>query len=210
MSQRGSVFFPEFIGERLHMLKFYKKEGLPSHVKRWQRTVDAMLDGIDTDLPVYLMVDQSVVDQTGYHRRPGVHVDGYWNDRIRAHGPGHHGVSCHGGISSHGGTPTPRHGGVPRHCGGSSGWDVIDFSSPEALILATDVRACRVYEGEYQGIIGEGGDCSKVDLSKTRALWLNENQVYAGNVGMLHETTRVVPGTQRTVVRLNVPGWTPH
>lgn len=76
----GAVSFPEFTGERIYMEKFFKDKGLPEHLKRWQPTIDQMLEKIDIDEPMYLMVDQRVVEPNTTHRRPGVHIDGYWID----------------------------------------------------------------------------------------------------------------------------------
>lgn len=95
-----SVTFPAFMAERVYMEEFTKQDGLPEHLSRWQNTVDTMLTGVDTDGPIYLMVDQAVP--------------------------------------------------------------------------------------------------------------LIRDYVYAGNVSMLHESLPVAETCERTVVRLNVPGWTPQ
>jgi hypothetical protein len=39
---------------------------------------------------------------------------------------------------------------------------------------------------------------------------LDSGRVYAGNVTMLHESIPVPFDCLRTLVRLNVPGWTPQ
>lgn len=241
---RGAVTFPEFTGERIYMLPFYQRDGLPTEHRRWQETVDAMLAGIETDLPVYLMVDQGVVLPGNAHRRPGVHVDGYWNPEIRSHGFG----------GGHGYTPPARHVSYPTHGpsepvrtprqapktapakrtqglpedhpfgpGGRprtdpfrhphrkidlSGWQHATFDSPEGIILASNIAACRAMVGTFVGPIAEGGDCSALDLSGLDEIRMDANRVYAGNVTCLHESLPVETECQRTLVRLNVPGWT--
>lgn len=82
---RGPVTFPAFMGERIHMRGFLKSEGLPKDLQRWQKTVDAMLDGIEVEGLVYLMVDQGEVRAGTTQRRSGVHVDGCWNPLLSAH-----------------------------------------------------------------------------------------------------------------------------
>lgn len=207
MHQRGPVPFPAFAGERHYMIPFYQRDGLPGDLGHWQPTVDAMLDGIDTDQPIYFMADQSVVQPGQAHRRPGVHIDGYWHPGVQAHG----GQGVHRGQGgNHGPRSTPgSHRGV-RHGGSSasSGWDHVDLSDPEALILASDVAGARAYLGEYRGAIGEGGDCSHLPLDGLQSLDLAPHRAYVGTVGTLHESLPISAGGPRTVVRLNCPGVT--
>ena len=54
-----------------------------------------------------------------------------------------------------------------------------------------------------------GGDYSHLDLGQLEEVILQPGRVYAGNVSMLHETLPVTQACTRTLVRLNVPGWTP-
>jgi hypothetical protein len=173
VEQRNTVTFPAFIGERVYMQPFLKKDGLPEALRqRWQATIDAMLEGVETDKPIYLMIDQQRVTVGSYHRRPGLHIDGYWNP-----GVGHHTGHIH-----------------------------TNFLK-EGLILASSVQACRAFIGEYHELPGDGGDCSHVDTSKMEEIIFKENNVYAGNVGLLHESLPVKQDCFRTLVRLNVPGW---
>jgi hypothetical protein len=202
MQERGRVQFPLFAGERHYMIPFFQSEGLPAHLSHWQPTVDAMLEGVETYAPIYFMADQAVVQAGQPHRRPGVHVDGYWHPDLSAHGGGHRG-------SGHGGFP-PSHRGSGGHGGRhmAGGWDVVDFSEPEALILASNVSAARAYIGEYAGPIGEGGDASRVDTTNMRILPMQRNITYFGTVETLHESTHVYADSHRTLVRLNCPGVT--
>jgi len=87
-------------------------------------------------------------------------------------------------------------------------WSAATFDAPEAIILASDLRGCVGYVGEFEGPIGQGGDCSHVDLSTLTGHTLVPDRVYAGNVTFLHESVPIVAGP-RTLVRINVPGWTP-
>lgn len=226
VTQRGAVRFPAFMAERIYMQEFTKKEGLPFGMSRWQGTVDAMLDGIETDGPIYLMVDQKIVEPNMTHRRGGIHIDGYWNPGKQAWdtpGPnwlyaGGHG---HGGGHrtqpsghSHGHIVEPRSGHrIPVRRGPSSIRPEHRFAESEwpaeAIILASDVSACRAFHGEFDGKVGEGGSCDHIDLSRTEEIRLDAGVCYAGNVTMLHESLPLEHGGVRTVVRLNVPGWTP-
>lgn len=207
VQQRGRVPFPAHIGERVYMREFHKSAGLPIDLARWQPTVDAMLDGVDTDGPIYLMVDQGAVRAGMTHRRGGLHIDGYWVPAMQAHGsPSRDG---------HRHNPGPRDG---RHIAFTSKWDTgpnwvtgaTGLQWPaEAIILASDVSACRAMAGEFDGLPAEGGDCSHIDTSGMDEVILGADVAYAGNVTMLHESLPVAADCLRTVVRLNVPGWSP-
>lgn len=213
VQQRGQVSFPAFMAERIYMHEFRKEIGLPASIAHWQATVDSMLEGVDTDGPIYLMVDQKVLRAGDLHRRPGVHVDGYWHPAIQAHGGGHK-LTAHGSVP-----PPPGHQPEPRRHGAISAkgrwgvpsdWSHADFSEPEAIILASNVQACRAYSGEYHGKPGDGGDFSHLDTHGLIRTDLSPGVVYAGNVCMLHETLPVMQDCARTLVRLNVPGWSPR
>ncbi len=205
IQQRGSVSFPEFTGERVYMRPFLKEHGLPQDLRRWQPTVDAMLYGVDTDKEIYLMIDQASVKAMTTHRRPGVHIDGHWVPSKQAHkgpdNPGHR-MPNRPGRSRH---EMPRHlmpkGRHDRH--------VTKHTYDEAIILASDVTACVGYAGAWDGDVGTGGDCQHVDLSGLTPVTFESNRVYAGNVWMLHESVPVRKDCLRTVVRRNVPGWSP-
>ena len=187
VEQRGKVNFPEFTGERVYMKEFYKEKGLPSELSRWQNTVDSMLEGVETDGPIYLMIDQGVVKGGTSQRRGGLHVDGYWNPRISAHGGNTHIGSWKTG-----------------------GWVNCDFKDKEALILASSLTAARGYQGIWEGSCGEGGDCSHINTSNLKEVVMHAGNIYAGNVTMLHESLPVAEDCIRTLVRLNVPGWSPE
>lgn len=190
---RGRVSFPAFTAERVYMRKFLPKEGLPADLKRWQPTVDAMLQGVDAPGCVFIMIDQKDVAQGKSHRRPGVHLDGYWLEASQSHGGG----------GGHGGNPTVGEWETDK-------WKTCDFSSKEALLLASDISACRAFVGDWDGAIGEGGDCSTVDTSRMKSVTLAADRVYAVNVSNLHESLIIPRKTRRTLVRINVPGWSPE
>lgn len=212
---RGLVTFPAFMAEKVYMQAFNPNKALPWPLERWQATVDQMLEGIDVDL-AYLMIDQKELVVGDPHRRPGLHIDGYWCAADRRHGGG----GSHVGISAHGSTPPPAqpgHGGGGRHTGlKASGWQTpspwatVDLSQPEATILATNVTASRAFIGKYRGKPGEGGDCSHVETRHLGEIQLSKGICWAGNVAMLHESLPVESDCRRTLVRITVPGWSPQ
>ncbi len=191
LKEIGPVSFPENTGERVYMRPFTIKSGLPSHLQRWQKTVDAMLRGVETDGPIYLMIDQGLVRGGFTHRRKGAHIDGNWIPSLNGHG-GH-------------GKHRPISGSWSDDNGG---WKESELA-PEGIILASDVYASCAYIGDVKGEIKSGGDCSDMDLSLTNRVPLLAGKAYAGNVFMVHESLPVEFDCLRTLVRLNVPGWEP-
>lgn len=171
----GIVSFPEFLGERVYMLPFKKKDGLPNNLKHWQPTMSAMLEKIDTHETLYLIIDQKQVKADSFHRRRGLHIDGYWVPDLQCHD-------------------------VPGH-------RVMVSQKDEAIMLASNVQACRAFAGPWRGEIGEGGACSNIDVSNAREVIFKPNVAYLGNVCMLHESLPVPFDCERTVVRLNIPNY---
>ncbi len=222
IEQRAAVMFPEYTGERVYMREFFKNDGLPSDLLRWQPTVDAMLDGVDSDGPIYIMIDQGIVRSGNTHRRPGMHIDGYWNPGATRYGS-YRMISASGHRSDppgHRSAPTPasspnRHSPEPtRHSflraghsalGGS--WQNATFAAPEDIILASNIASSESYIGEYEAVIGDMGNCENVALDDLDRIGLAANFAYAGNVTCLHASLPVATDVARSLVRLNVPGW---
>jgi hypothetical protein len=193
VEKRGQVSFPDFNNERVYMLEFFKKIGLPTHLKHWQKTVDLMLNGIETDLPIYLMIDQAFVKAGQTHRRPGLHIDGYWNAGHTSHQPA---------------KPVPIHGpDRPMHGSGSDNWETAIFNEAEALVLATNVTAARGFEGQFLGPIKHMGACEHISVDGLKEVKLDANFAYVGNVTFLHESLPVEQDCYRTLIRLNLPGF---
>jgi len=209
--------FPQFTGERVYMREFTKAAGLPPDLARWQDTVDAMLDGADASGPIFLMVDQAPVKVATTHRRPGLHVDGFWHPALQAHGGGGHSSRPAGPVGGrihdsgcHRYTPAPTTPAVPdvgRHRGRPSG-HFHAGDDTEALILASDVLGCAAYVGRFDGLPVDGGDCAHIDTSGLLRVDMEPGRAWAGHtLTMLHEALPVQRDCLRTVVRLNVRAW---
>lgn len=213
---RGKVTFPEFTGERIYMQEFTKAGGLPTVLKRWQPTVDAMLDGVDTDGPIFLMVDQAPVKAATTHRRPGVHVDGHWEPTIYAHDISGGHIITPGDLHKFPRTHVHIPQKQPGKGKGNKPVPVEKLRFPklrfsESLLLASNVMGCVAYDGRYTGEPGEGGDCSHIDLSRLTVVDMEPGKVWAGDaLHMLHESVPITKDCLRTVVRLNVKGWIPQ
>lgn len=205
------VFFPEWQGERHYMVPFIAGQRLNGSIRRFQGTIDQMMAGVvvDPEQECYLMVDEKEVGPGQFHRRPGLHVDGYWNPGTYSHG-GHGSISCHGESPRESHTPLPTHRGIPiapghgPHPGSHSSSSLVT----EGLLLASNFAACRAIEGQYQRDFAKdwrGGDCSDLRVEGQEVV-LQPNVAYHMDVMTLHESLPVSQLVRRTVVRINVPG----
>lgn len=217
----GSVQFPEFRPERFYMIPFFKADGLPEAMSRYQPVVDVMLKDVDTPLPLSIMVDASVVPAGKSHRVPGRHIDGYWDlsswKAAAGHGGGHatqHAKNLSSitrdqlmAIQSE----MLAHGKPPGASAKNWPCRVADFSFPEALILAQSAEGSCAWTGEFDDAIFDvGGGADHVDVSHMERIQPKANHAYAGNVTMLHESLPLPANTPRTLIRISAPGWSPN
>jgi len=124
VQQLGTVNFPFFNGDRIHMLTIDRDKPLPEVAKRWQQTIDDMLVGIDHDGPVYLMVDQKEVKANQLHRRGGLHIDGFWVPGTMITGgryPEQYSTMLAGHVTGGGGSHRTGGDGPGRHSTGDVG-----------------------------------------------------------------------------------------
>lgn len=179
----NKVEFPEFLPELIYMLPFKKGDKLPVKYKRWQKTVDSMLQKVNSDKEIYLTLQQSTVNQGEHPRRPGAHIDGIWIPSIKAHRTGVHKT-------------------MAWDTGGGN-WKSKNLVNG-GIIIACDSVPPIVYLGPINGTPGEGGDCTHINLSNTEKKLLTVNHAYIGNVNMVHETTEAAQVTNRTFVRITM------
>jgi hypothetical protein len=199
----GLVTFPPFMGERVYMREFTHQNGLPPDLRRWQPTVDAMLADVETNGPIYLMVDEGFVQAGNTHRRGGPHVDGRWVAAMGAHGA--HGDPYPHHLPMPEPRPEPPH---PRHSLRVSGHHGHRFDgATELIVFASDVLGCRAYLGDYDDTPAEDGNCAHFDLDSLTVINMEPYHVWTGDAcTTIHESTPVKHDCLRTMVRLNVAG----
>lgn len=195
------VTFPEWRGERHYMLPFTLAKGLPAEVSRYEQTVQQMMlaVAVSPDQVCYLMVDEAEISPDKFHRRPGLHVDGYW----------HAGLQCHGGGGgSHGPKPNPGHRpSPPTHAPTPPGHSPAGNCS-EVLLLASNYGSARALLGTYQRNFLDdwrGGNCSEIPQSGLTEIRLEGGRVYNMDVFSLHESLPVTQHVRRSLVRINIP-----
>lgn len=201
------VDFPEWRGERHYMLPFTLRSGLPKEARRYQNVVDQMMGSIqvDRDQECYFMVDEKDVVPGQTHRRPGLHVEGYWIQDIRCHGGG----GTHSPLGYH--APTPGHSpSPPQEPEKKEKKEKKKVQSMfEAVLLASSHTAARALIGDYtRDFVADwrGGDCAELDTTGLDEMILQGGLSYNMDVFTLHESLPVQAQMKRTVIRINARG----
>ena len=133
--------------------------------------------------------------------------------------------TIHGQVLKSGDTlrrPGPHVDGNYEPCswdrGGGNGWKVnengpsIDtdyhrdsyLKEEGGIILVSNYSSCLGWVGDFNGIIGVGGDCSKVNLN-SESFMLDEDVVYYGNNHFIHESLPVDKDVHRVLARITLP-----
>lgn len=209
----SKVTFPEWLGERHYMLPFTLHTGLPREVERYQSTIDQMMAevAVDRDQECYFMVDEKIVEPGVTHRRAGLHVEGYWHPKLHCHSGGGHcpAPPAHGPTPTR--SPTPRPIPDPKEKDTPKTYWTRAFS--EGVILASNYTSARALIGHYErDFVADWrkGDCSDLDTAGLQEITLQGGIAYHMDVFTLHESLPVRERIQRTLIRLNVPGWSPR
>jgi len=210
----SDIVFPEFKGGLLYMHKT-KMDNiiLPKEYKRYTETFEQMLKNVkDRNDVCYITIDEKTVCNDT-HRRGGIHVDFNWFENL---GGGKHGhkraIGMHNGDNgSHNGgrgngghpanypQPNGNHNGSPpsTHC------SLSEFNKNGGMLLVSNHSACKVYKGLYNGEIGEGGDCSNIDISTLKSEIMKPNDVYFINALGIHEPLVIEQKVNRSLIRVN-------
>lgn len=72
------------------------------------------------------------------------------------------------------------------------------------IILASNFEACTGWIGNFEGDIGVGGDCSKVELTHGE-FTLKKDTVYYGNNHFIHESLPMSDDIHRVLARITLP-----
>jgi hypothetical protein len=71
------------------------------------------------------------------------------------------------------------------------------------IIMVSNHSSCLAWQGEYDGIIGVGGDCSHLTLDKPSLI--EANDVVYGNNHLIHESLPVQVDVHRVMARITLP-----
>jgi hypothetical protein len=179
----GVIQMPEFCERKLYMHKTKMNDiNFPPEFKDYEQTIDDVLKRVvDRGNVCYVTIDEKHI-KGETHRRGGIHCDFNWYEGEQKHGTG----------GSHKRT----------------GWDVPDgwkFKDIEGggMLLVSNYEGCRVWGGEFDGEIGEGGDCSNIDVSNLKNEMMPSGFVYYLNALGIHESVFIDKDVNRSLIRIN-------
>lgn len=81
--------------------------------------------------------------------------------------------------------------------------DRLYNSEKGGIILASNHSSCLGWTGEFDGMPGVGGDCSKIKLNEP--FILRSNTIYYGNNHFIHESIPVEINVHRVFARITMP-----
>lgn len=206
----GGIILPDFGARKLlYMHKTFMSDLiLPKAYMEYQNPIGEMLSKIKNRNDVcYITIDEKIVcNET--HRREGIHVDFNWYENLLAHGEINTGGHS-GNQGTHNITPPPSTG---SHNGGGRGTHNSlsgmhghrRYEKMEGgMLLISNHEGCKVYKGEFDGEIGDGGDCTAIDVSKMENEIMKPNNIYFINALGIHEPLIIKGVTERILVRIN-------
>ena len=181
--EKGTVSFPGFMGEKLYMHPIFIEDAVSLPNKYFNKLISQMLaySPIKSG-KAYVTIDQKVVKAGKSHRRGGPHVDGNYL----------FGWGGNGWLTGTKGRKLPRDKHMAQYCSKKGG-----------TLIASDYSLCKAWNGKYDDIPKQGGDCSHFELKDS--FYLDKNKVYLlGSTG-IHESVPSDKTVKRTLVRITLP-----
>lgn len=210
------ITMPEFVGNRL--LYMHKTElnkiALPNEFGNFTPVIENIINPLEDKGNVcYITIDEKIVKDST-HRRAGIHCDFNWYEDIKAYNGGTTETGSHPKkMGNHGHRrmsghiqPAPAHRPplpTPSHAPAPNPIHSYNYKDTGGMLLVSNYPACRVYRGNINGEIGEGGDCSKVDITNLEHEVMPSGIVYYLNALGIHEPLKIEGEVKRTLIRIN-------
>ena len=170
---------------------------LPEPFGDYKETVEQVLSKVyHRDNVCYITIDEKTICKET-HRRPGIHVDGNWYEGKHGHDTSGHRIK----MGTHYIEP---HHGLDGKWIDKPYWGNEDEDKDKGgMLLVSNFAGCRVYKGEFDGPIKEGGDCSLIDVSKLKSEIMPAGYVYYLNAAGIHESLEIPVKVNRSLLRIN-------
>ncbi len=201
--------FPEFKGrDVLYMHKAsIRNPLLPKEFQDFSKPIKNILGHLVNQKGVcYITIDEKTVCNDT-HRRAGVHVDFNWHENEGWDNPRPPSWKSPVSLGDH--KPIVPKPGVPAH-----DWNLEGFLGkhghrfkPEeggGMLLVSNYPGCKAYRGSFSGDIGEGGDCTTIDLSGLESTLMAPGEIYYLNALGIHEPLVIKEKVNRTLIRINL------
>jgi hypothetical protein len=192
----SKIKMPEFKKERLlYMHKTNMQDiKLPESFIDYKDSIKSILNKVEDLYNVcYITIDEKIVNNST-HRRGGRHVDFNWDENLKTHSDqGGHPRKMQGGYRASGNWDEPK-----------PGWKTeLQEAGGGGLLLVSNYSACKVWKGEFDGEIGDGGDCSNIDLNNLESEIMPAGEVYYLNALGIHESLVIPTNVKRSLIRIN-------
>lgn len=181
---------------------------LPKQFKDYEESLNLIMDMIPVQEKAnehYVTIDSKFFTTKDFLRREGVHIDGNF-----CADPNFKGSTWGGTTTTWGGT----------HCTPelkiTTNWvsehnikiPIGKYVSNDlgGLIVVSNKIGCKVWGGNFKGLIGNEGDFSllKDQLTKEKEFILGENEVWLLSSNTPHETMLIEQGKRRTFMRITL------
>jgi hypothetical protein len=183
----GVIEMPEFKQRNVYMHKTSMDNlKLPAEFQDFGEAVERCLSKLsDRSSVCYITIDEKEICGDS-HRRGGIHVDYNWYEAAGWENTNIWGNKMTAGQHQ---APGQHVGGVDKEQGG--------------MLLVSNYEGCRVYKGDFTGVIDEGGDCSCIDVSDLGSEIMKPGEVYYLNALGIHESLKIKNKVKRSLIRIN-------
>ncbi len=179
---------PAYRGTRVLLMPMIHgdKASLPEDLQQWWPTLDVCAKHTPQHKGkvVYLTVDEKQVPAGKTHRRPRLHVDGYWKTE-----------AGHGGVWGGGGG-----GGAWGGGRGTASWQ-----GGTGLLTVANHPGCRAWAQDFEGRPEVEGDCEHFRDQCDEGQVLKPGTLYWMNPACVHESLPMTKGVKRQFLRISLP-----
>ena len=181
------ISLPEYRGDRVYMHAFdIANPSMPEGYERWNPTLREIAACSPKKTGIaYVTIDEKIVRKGESHRRGGPHTDGNY---LFGWGGGG------GWLTGEDGRFLPREQHREQYCSEKGG-----------MLIVSSYKACKGWNGEFDGEPNQGGDCSHLDLSEMESFDMERNTLYCGNSTFIHESLPLEEDVERQLVWITLP-----
>lgn len=224
---------PEFGDMKLNVFPIQHEKGkridLPTQFKMYENSLNAILSAVPVQRGAeehYVTIDSKFFSTDDFLRREGIHIDGNFCADPNFRGPDNEPRATWGGTqTTWGGTRIdPSTWGAEISWGATVGSGMViskDWESEHdlqipvgkyvssklgGLIVVSNEVGCRAWKGNFEGYIGNEGECSAIEaqLTSDKELTLKKNEVWMMSSNTPHETLMIDKGKRRTFMRITL------
>lgn len=224
------VKFPEYQARQHYMHEFNPlKPTMPKGLEDYIPMISFLAWQVDVTDPIFVTIDEKIIQPGMSQRRPGPHVDGCFMKAEptityeRGYGPGDGDSHILDDLDERmkramaAMTGQPYDGPLPPlgywgHQSYTHGWNHYCNAVPfkrMPVIVASTVEGCRAWEGEFDAEPQNDGDLSHIWDQLGEGQILKPNWAYLLSPDCIHESMIFEKPTQRQFIRMALPVNTP-